>query len=69
MIEKRLEVKSLKNTETNIKFLTALGEREACKEYHVLVNKKRAVLVMHHLWFDCQYCNLDTEGTGIIDMT
>lgn len=63
-----IEVKALRNTESNLKILKEIGERKISKEYHILRNASKIVLVSHYIWEMCDYCNLDKTDDGIIDL-
>jgi len=69
MIDAPYELKVLKNNEANLKLLITIGEKEASKEYHILMNKKKLALITHLVWDKCDYCNATCDEKGIINLT
>lgn len=68
MLNSNFKMRVLKNNETNLKILMAIGNQEVSKEYHILRNRLKLVLISHPVWEKCEYCNLDIRDDGIIDM-
>lgn len=69
MIDSPYELKILKNNEANLKILIIIGEKEASKEYHILMNKKKLALITHAIWNTCEYCNATCDERGVINLS
>jgi len=40
-----------------------IGEAHPSREYHILIRKKKHILVTHYFWMNCEFCHLeDKEG-------
>lgn len=40
-----------------------IGEAHPAQEYHILIRKKKHILVTHFFWQKCEFCRLeDREG-------
>lgn len=68
MIDSKFMVRALRNTPENLRALTAIGERKASNEYHILANRSRLALITHYEWETCDFCNADTGEDGVIMM-
>jgi hypothetical protein len=44
-----------------------IGESKPSQEYHILVRRKKHVLVTHFFWQKCEFCRLEnSEGIVVI---
>jgi hypothetical protein len=44
-----------------------IGEATPSREYHILLRKKKKVLVTHFFWQKCEFCRLEDEN-GIVNL-
>jgi hypothetical protein len=68
MLEPKIEVITLRNTEKNMQFLVGVGESKAHREYHILRNESKIAIVTHYVWDSCDYCTADCDDGGVIDL-
>jgi hypothetical protein len=44
-----------------------IGESKPAQEYHVLVRRKKHVLVTHYFWQKCEFCRREDDD-GVVDL-
>jgi len=59
-----LEYRDVSSIEEGIE----IGEAKPSQEYHVLVRKKKRVLVTHFFWQKCEFCRLE-DAKGVVNIT
>jgi hypothetical protein len=45
-----------------------IGEAKPSQEYHILVRKKKHVLVTHFFWQKCEFCHLE-DADGVVHIS
>jgi hypothetical protein len=61
--ELNLEYRRVKTIDEGIE----IGEAKPSQDYHILIRKKRKILVTHLFWQKCEFCHLE-DDTGIVDL-
>lgn len=44
-----------------------IGESKPSQEYHVLVRRKKHILVTHYFWQKCEFCRMEDDD-GVVDL-
>ena len=59
-----LEYREISTVEEGIE----IGESKPSQEYHILIRKKKHVLVTHFFWQKCEFCRIEDDD-GIVHIT
>ena len=59
-----LEYREVANIDEGIE----IGEASAAHEYHVIVKRKKCILVTHFFWQKCEFCRRE-DREGVVYLT